>query len=90
VAAALVLVEVLVAVVFFSGPKAEMTDGPSWQGEVALWRADPLHRLRIWPGGWTVDLAPNSPRCPALATAADPEYCDGAWEAMEKRSLQAM
>lgn len=89
-AAGLLLVEALVAVIFFTGPKAEMTDGPSWAGEVAAWRADPQHRLRIWPGGWTVDLAPGSPRCPAVAGPADPEYCDGAWEAMEKRALRAM
>jgi hypothetical protein len=29
--------------------------GPRWADEVAAWRQDPTHVLRIWPGGWTID-----------------------------------
>jgi hypothetical protein len=31
--------------------------GPDWRAEVALYRADPLEVLRIWPPGWVVDLS---------------------------------
>jgi hypothetical protein len=31
-------------------------DGPRWTDEVAAWRQDPAHVLRIWPGNWSVDL----------------------------------
>ncbi len=30
--------------------------GPSWVEQVAAWRKDHTHLLRIWPSGWTVDL----------------------------------
>ncbi len=90
VLAALVSIEILVAVAFMSGPKAEMADGPAWPDEVAKWRTDPNYRLRGWPSGWTVNLAPGSPRCPKVAGPADPEYCDGHWEAMEKRAIASM
>lgn len=88
--AALVAVEVLVAVVFMSGPQAEMTAGPAWRDEVAKWRADPNYRLQVWPSDWTVNLAPGAPRCPEVAGRDDPEYCDGHWEEREKRSLAGM
>ena len=35
-----------------------VSDGPAWRGEVALWRADPSHALKIWPAGWSVTLNP--------------------------------
>lgn len=28
----------------------------AWKQEVAIWREDPQHELRIWPQGWTVRL----------------------------------
>ena len=88
--AGLVALEVVIAVMFFSGPKAEMTEGPSWPDEVAKWRADPTYRLEGWPSGWTVNLAPGSPRCPKVPGPGDPEYCDGHWEVREKQSIAGM
>jgi hypothetical protein len=32
--------------------------GPSWKAEVARFRADPSHKLAIWPTGWVVQLPP--------------------------------
>lgn len=87
----IVALEVLVAVIFISGPKAQMANGPAWPDEVAKWRADPDYRLKVWPGeGWTVNLAPGSPRCPKVAGPTDPEYCEGHWEEMEKRWIATM
>jgi len=34
----------------------------SWKQEVAAWRENPQHELRIWPTGWAVRLNPNAPR----------------------------
>ncbi|NTW97394.1 MAG: hypothetical protein HGB28_02470 [Oscillochloris sp.] len=31
-------------------------DWPRWRSEVALWRADPQHKLKIWPLGWEITL----------------------------------
>ncbi len=46
---------------FHDGPAHRVFDegGPRWADEVAAWRQDPTHVLRIWPGGWTID--PNVP-----------------------------
>ncbi len=33
--------------------------GPSWPAEVRAWRADPTHRVRLWPANWTLDLGPG-------------------------------
>jgi hypothetical protein len=33
------------------------TAGAEWTVEVAQWRANPTHRLRIWPQGWSVTLS---------------------------------
>lgn len=30
--------------------------GPNWQHEVAEWRKDPTHALKVWPEGWAVTL----------------------------------
>ncbi|HEX5307395.1 MAG TPA: hypothetical protein VFW82_15045, partial [Dyella sp.] len=35
---------------------ATFATGPDWQHEVAAWRADPGHVLRIWPTGWVMEL----------------------------------
>ncbi|WP_419730666.1 hypothetical protein [Lichenicola sp.] len=34
-------------------------NGPAWRDQVRAWQLDPSHRLRIWPDGWTVTLAPG-------------------------------
>lgn len=86
-----VALQVMVAVIFISGPTALMADGPAWPDEVAKWRADPNYRLKVWPDdGWTVNLAPGSPRCPKVAGPTDPEYCEGHWEEMERRWIASM
>jgi hypothetical protein len=38
------------------------TEGPDWRAEIALWRADPGHRIRIWPDGWAMPLDPKVTR----------------------------
>jgi len=38
------------------------TEGPDWRAEIALWRADPSHRIRIWPDGWAMPLDPRVAR----------------------------
>jgi hypothetical protein len=35
---------------------------PDWRTEVATWRRDPRHRLRVWPSGWTISLSPDPVR----------------------------
>lgn len=30
--------------------------GPDWTEQVAVWRTDPTRSLKIWPGGWKVEL----------------------------------
>ncbi len=29
---------------------------PQWRTEVALWRTDPEHKIKIWPPGWEITL----------------------------------
>jgi hypothetical protein len=43
----------------FVTPLENVTRGPSWRDEVALWRADPSHVLQIWPVGWSMKLPPQ-------------------------------
>ena len=43
----------------YAHPWPLISDGPAWREEVALWRADPTHALKIWPGGWSITLAPH-------------------------------
>ena len=35
--------------------------GMSWRQEVAAWRGDPHHVLRLWPTGWVMTLTPQQP-----------------------------
>jgi hypothetical protein len=35
---------------------------PRWRTEVAAWRGDPRHALRIWPPGWELWLPAGPPR----------------------------
>jgi hypothetical protein len=32
---------------------------PSWSSEVAMWRRDPSHSLRIWPSWWSATIPGN-------------------------------
>jgi len=62
-------------------PMSSLADGPDWRSEVAAWRADPEHRLAVWPKGWLVDLAPTKSLCSSDPNAADPpDFCDQYWE----------
>jgi hypothetical protein len=36
--------------------QSQFTQGPSWLDEVAAWRQDKNHLLRIWPSGWVVAI----------------------------------
>jgi hypothetical protein len=38
------------------------TEGPDWRAEIALWRADPGHMIRVWPDGWAMPLDPKVTR----------------------------
>ena len=40
----------------FATPSRIVGHGPNWQNEVALWRNDPHHVIRLWPDGWTMTL----------------------------------
>jgi len=47
---------------FLWQPRAVQLSGPSWREEVAAWRADPSHRLAVWPARWPkLALAPREP-----------------------------
>ena len=41
---------------YFAPSSPIFAHGPDWRREVAAWRADPCHRLAIWPSGWVMDL----------------------------------
>lgn len=72
---------VAVGVTSYFRPLPSLADGPDWRSEVAAWRADPQHRLAVWPKGWLVDLAPTNARCsPDPKAAAQPDFCDQYWE----------
>jgi hypothetical protein len=81
---ALWLVGWLIAVGVYStlSPLADIAHGPDWRAEVKAWRADPNHRLAVWPEGWKLDLAPEGRACkPAAVDDPDaPDYCDQYWE----------
>lgn len=50
----------LVGAMDFERPWKPASDGPSWRAEVAAWKRDRTHVLRIWPDGWTMTLEPHS------------------------------
>ncbi|MFT3965649.1 MAG: hypothetical protein QM690_07185 [Sphingobium sp.] len=77
---------VIGAICFFS-PVPSMSKGPNWRQEVAAWRNDPEHRLKLWPEGWTMDLSPGGRPC---SVRPSPDYCDAAWEARQRDELAAM
>jgi hypothetical protein len=74
----------LVVVGLYAGlrPLPDIANGPDWRAEVRAWRADPEHRLEVWPKGWKLDLAPGGRPCrPAAVEDPDaPDYCDQVWE----------
>lgn len=78
------LVGWLIAIGVFSAlsPLPDIAHGPDWRAEVKAWRADPNHRLSVWPQGWKLDLAPGGRACkPASVEDPDaPDYCDQYWE----------
>jgi hypothetical protein len=43
---------------FFELPPM-FAQGPNWNAEVAAWRSDPAHALRVWPTGWAMTLDPS-------------------------------
>ncbi len=42
--------------ILFSKTIPFSADWPAWRAEIALWRADPSHRIKIWPAGWEMVL----------------------------------
>jgi hypothetical protein len=42
--------------ILFSKTIPLSADWPAWRAEIALWRADPAHRIKIWPAGWEMVL----------------------------------
>ena len=46
----------------YGHPPLAISTGPAWRDEVAHWRKDPTHALRIWPDGWSVTLNPARKR----------------------------
>lgn len=64
-------------------PFEELSDGPGWRSEVALWRKDRGHLLASWPRQWKVDLSDHARPCtrpvPGALTTKDPIYCESNW-----------
>lgn len=40
----------------YVNPWDVLATGPDWRSEIAAWRVDPRHELKIWPSGWSVRL----------------------------------
>jgi hypothetical protein len=61
-------------------PNDIYAEGPSWRDEVAAWRANPDHRLIVWPE-WPVDLSNHAVRCdrPNPPNVVLPRYCEQGW-----------
>jgi hypothetical protein len=78
----------LCALMLFNGaysyprPHPDFADGPSWPAEVAAWRKDHRHPLRVWPP-YPTDLSDETRPCtppgrdPGRST--DPRYCESGW-----------
>lgn len=79
-----VLVLVLAAV-SYPYPMEDMTQGPRWRDEVAMWHRDHDYQLVTWPTHWTVDLSdqhrPCHPINSRVAARVDPSYCESTWVA---------
>jgi len=84
ITAALCLLTLLSGIVIYAEPIPEVSTGPAWNTEVALWRRDRNHPLIAWPGTWAVDLSNQDRPCflkrsSDRAQASDPSYCESAW-----------
>lgn len=70
-------------VISFGFPLPELSRGPDWRTEVAMWRADGEYKLRTWPRTWKVELSGEARPCsePRLGgpPSGDPAYCESAW-----------
>jgi hypothetical protein len=53
---------IVAGAIAFTEPWSMISDGPSWRREIAIWRADHAHTIRIWPQGWIVVLKGTSAR----------------------------
>ncbi|AMN41719.1 hypothetical protein [Rhodoplanes sp. Z2-YC6860] len=42
---------------YFVPPSSIFVIGPDWREEVKHWQHDPSWPVRIWPGGWTINLS---------------------------------
>jgi hypothetical protein len=76
-------VMLVVSTVHYFRPLEDYAQGPSWSREVAAWRENPDHRLRVWPGLYSADLSNRDVRCSdALQVEASwsaPRYCQEGW-----------
>jgi hypothetical protein len=79
----LVLLMLFVGEVHYRHPNPDFADGPSWQKEVAAWRADPDRPLQVWPKEFAADLSNNAVGCSDSAelrpTPGAPRYCEEGW-----------
>lgn len=70
-------------VISYGFPLPELSRGPDWRTEVAMWRADPDYKPRTWPRTWKVELSGKARPCskPRLSgpPSGDPAYCESAW-----------
>jgi hypothetical protein len=71
--------------ILYPDPIPEVSDGPSWPGEVAAWRRDHAHPLAVWPPPMVADLSDVTRSCTPigrdLARSTDPRYCESGWVA---------
>lgn len=51
----------------YAHPWSLMANGPAWSSQIAAWRANPNHRIDLWPEGWWVYLPPQ-PTAPTPKT----------------------
>ena len=76
----------VVGLASYVSPIRELSQGPRWSGEVALWRADHHYGLRAWPDRWVVDLSDADRPCRKAtlqnASLSEPTYCESNWLAM--------
>jgi hypothetical protein len=54
------LLAIGIAEFYYDPIRDGFTEGPRWADEVAAWRQDPTHLVRLWPESdiWTLDLNP--------------------------------
>lgn len=57
--------------------------GPDWALEVAEWRRNPDHHLKVWPARFSADLSTRGERCDDTAHSQPsdtaPRYCESGW-----------